>query len=931
MLLNGHESGHGYQEAVLHVESCPNCQQRLEQLAAEATVWQEATSILSTTGGFAQGLPETNQKIPFQTPSTWSESMASRLLDPAHHPEMLGRIGRYDVERLIGSGGMGLVFKAFDTDLNRHVAVKLLAPYLSGIGTARKRFAREARAAAAVVDEHVVAIHNVESSDNANGASFLVMKYVAGGSLQQRIDQKGPLEVCEILRIGMQIAKGLAAAHAQGLIHRDVKPSNILLEEGVDRALLTDFGLAQTENDACLTRTGFQPGTPHYMSPEQVRGESIDARSDLFGMGCVLYAMCTGYPPFRAESSYSVMRRITDDQVRPVREINAKIPVWLEQIITKLLSKHREDRLDSAHNVAEILESCLAHLQEPVSQPLPDQVSKLLPSTQWTIPWPRYVGWAIGAVAVALAGILIVLELNKGTLRIECDTDDIPIRVIQGEKTVKELTVTKSGESVRIAAGQYKIELDGKFSDIEVDDDSVSLTRGDVRVVQIKKIEKESEVANPDQSSDANDQAGDNSPIKFAKRPPVLVPFGLNDLMDQDADRLSPAEQELAQIRKEHQQVSQAYSDALQSVADDTELNRIYTEMDPRVLMPQKYIAFEAKYRGTPSGLKALSIASNLAISGGDARTASGREEAIGRIIDHYLQVEGFAPGEFMFVIEGLSGGFPSSRTDELLEKIITKSPNLLTRCAAMVQRIRMDKMFLDAEPELNSIRQQIQDRIAAGPKDSGEIKQYQRLLTRLESTDFESLRKRVNRSLTRLSDYGDTPVQFYGTASNAASAISKSLNVVFGKPAPELEATDLDGKPFKLSDLKGKMVVLIFSQDKKFGELYAPIRQLVALYQSAPVRVVGVMGNNTGQELRAAREKNEITWRAIPESVNGPLFQSWGLEGYPYAFLIGADGILHGKIHLPYYGDGGRDTKEIRDKLDELLKNWYANKKGAK
>ena len=126
------------------------------------------------------------------------------------------------------------------------------------------------------------------------------MQYVAGGSLQEKLDRDGPLKVAEVLRIGLQIAKGLAAAHVQGLIHRDVKPSNVLLDEGVERALLTDFGLARAEDDACLTHSGVHPGTPHYMSPEQVRGEAIDGRSDLFSLGCVLYALCTGHSPFRA-------------------------------------------------------------------------------------------------------------------------------------------------------------------------------------------------------------------------------------------------------------------------------------------------------------------------------------------------------------------------------------------------------------------------------------------------------------------------------------------------------------------------------------------------------------------------------------------------------------------------------------------------------
>ncbi len=344
-----------------HVENCLGCQRQLKKLAADETEWSRTAKALSS------GLGDETQKrngvqadegIRFGLrPSAWAEAMAKSLLSPPSHPEMLGRVGRYDIERLIGNGGMGLVFKAHDTELNRPVAVKLLAPYLAESGSARKRFAREARAAAAVVDEHVVAIHNVESGDDPDQPPFLVMKYIAGGSLQERLDRGGPLSVCEILRIGMQTAKGLAAAHAQGLIHRDVKPSNVMLDEGVERALLTDFGLARAEDEACVTRSGFHPGTPHYMSPEQVRGESIDSRSDQFGLGCVLYALCTGHPPFRAETSYAVLRRITDDIARPIRELNPDIPDWLEGIVMKLLSKSRDDRFDSAEQVAELLEN----------------------------------------------------------------------------------------------------------------------------------------------------------------------------------------------------------------------------------------------------------------------------------------------------------------------------------------------------------------------------------------------------------------------------------------------------------------------------------------------------------------------------------------------------------------------------------------------
>ena len=266
----------------------------------------------------------------------WSDSMVRQILAPPSHPEMLGRLGRYEVERLIGVGGMGVVFKAFDTELNRPVAIKVLAPHLTGNGAARQRFAREARAAAAVVHEHAVAIHNVESD---GVAPFLVMQFVAGESLQQPLDREGPLDICEILRIDLQTASGLAAAHAQGLVHRDVKPSNILLEQGIERALPTDFGLARANDDASLTHTGYHPGTPQYMSPEQARGETIDARSDLSSLGSVLYTMCTGRTPFRAETNYGILRRITDNEPRAIQETNPAVPEWLVALVARLHAK----------------------------------------------------------------------------------------------------------------------------------------------------------------------------------------------------------------------------------------------------------------------------------------------------------------------------------------------------------------------------------------------------------------------------------------------------------------------------------------------------------------------------------------------------------------------------------------------------------------
>ncbi|MEP4685681.1 MAG: serine/threonine-protein kinase, partial [Rhodopirellula bahusiensis] len=237
-------------------------------------------------------------------------------------------------------------------------------------GTARKRFLREAQATAAIVHPNVMPILSVSESATL---PYLVMPYVACRTLQQRIDTEGPLPITDVLRIGIQVAAALAAAHRQGLVHRDVKPANILIEPAVDRTMLTDFGLARAADDVTVTRSGVIAGTPQYMSPEQARGESVDARSDLFALGCVLYAMATGRPPFRSETSYGILRRITDHPHRPMRESQASVPVWMDHLVDQLLRKDARNRISSAEETQRLLEACLAHVQQP-SIPLPSEV-----------------------------------------------------------------------------------------------------------------------------------------------------------------------------------------------------------------------------------------------------------------------------------------------------------------------------------------------------------------------------------------------------------------------------------------------------------------------------------------------------------------------------------------------------------------------------
>src|SRR5262245_26329779 len=293
------------------------------------------------------------------------------FLTPPRDPGHLGRLGHYEIHSVIGRGGMGIVLKGFDERLDRVVAVKLLAPQYAANAAARKRFLREAKAMAAVVHDHVVTVHAVESEP----IPHIVMQLVQGVSLEERLDKTGPLEVKEILRIGMQAACGLAAAHAQGLIHRDIKPANILLENGVERVKITDFGLARTQDEMRATQVGTIVGTPVFMSPEQADGKPVDSRSDLFSLGSVLYALCTGPAPFRPTPLGAVIKRVIEDTPRPIREINPDIPDWLEAVIAKLHAKKPDDRFQTAKEVAALLEHRLAHVQQaglsPEAAPAP--------------------------------------------------------------------------------------------------------------------------------------------------------------------------------------------------------------------------------------------------------------------------------------------------------------------------------------------------------------------------------------------------------------------------------------------------------------------------------------------------------------------------------------------------------------------------------
>ncbi|HEY7329376.1 MAG TPA: protein kinase [Gemmataceae bacterium] len=369
-------------ELLRHLETCPACQQQLQRLTADGKSSDALARYLkSGSAGSSQTLREAISKLrdlttfalPTQDEIAASEQKVFDLLDPPTKPDQLGIFANYEILEELGRGGRGIVFKALDPALNRIVAIKVIAPQFAAFESARQRFVREARAAAAVCHEHVVTIYAVAE---AKGLPYLVMQFIAGVSLQQYLEKRSPLPLEEILRIGIQTAQGLAAAHAQGLVHRDIKPANILLESGVGRVKITDFGLARNANDPSITQVGDIVGTPQYMAPEQARGEAVDFRTDLFSLGSVLYFMCTGQVPFQGHSSLSVLLKVCEEMPPPINEINPSVPKWLVEIVGRLQAKEPANRFQSATEVTRVLAEKLALLRKTRSRPRPPVESK---------------------------------------------------------------------------------------------------------------------------------------------------------------------------------------------------------------------------------------------------------------------------------------------------------------------------------------------------------------------------------------------------------------------------------------------------------------------------------------------------------------------------------------------------------------------------
>ena len=350
--------------------TCPDCGQAVVIPANEGVRRRRGTS-----GSRAEAVPETTRITPkpiampgtetcpevppplHEQPTRIEEHVPQRddlgFLAPAQGADEIGRLGPYRILGVVGAGGMGIVFRAHDPHLERIVALKVMLPGLAASATARQRFLREARAAAAIQHDRVVAVYQVGED---RGVPYLAMPFLRGESLDTRLQRETRLEVREALRITAQAAEGLAAIHDLGLIHRDIKPGNLFLEGDGARVKILDFGLARaTGAETQLTQEGSIVGSPAFMAPEQASRTPLDGRADLFSLGCVLYLMLTGALPFVGDDVLTTLLAVTTREPTPPRDLVPTLSPAVEALVLRMLSKKAADRPASARAVLELV------------------------------------------------------------------------------------------------------------------------------------------------------------------------------------------------------------------------------------------------------------------------------------------------------------------------------------------------------------------------------------------------------------------------------------------------------------------------------------------------------------------------------------------------------------------------------------------------
>lgn len=334
-----------------HVSECSRCSRTLKRIGGEFSSYgpraaRDPWELTQSSVGGTHVVPSHSNHQ--------SLSSALTFLLPAQEPDEIGRLAHYRVLKLLGSGGMGVVLHAEDIHLNRPVALKVIKTDYSRDPETRKRFMREARAMAHVKCDHVVTVYQVGEDNNT---CFIAMEMLEGEPLDSLMDRVERPALTEALRIAREVARALASAHSRGVIHRDIKPANIWIEES-GRIKLLDFGLARPEStDIKLTGTGIVMGTPAYMAPEQARADATDERADLFSLGCLLYRLSCGEPPFYGANAMALMVALIESSPEPPSRINPEIPPILDDLVLQLLAKSPDGRPKSAAEVIARIEA----------------------------------------------------------------------------------------------------------------------------------------------------------------------------------------------------------------------------------------------------------------------------------------------------------------------------------------------------------------------------------------------------------------------------------------------------------------------------------------------------------------------------------------------------------------------------------------------
>ncbi len=422
--LEGHLSRDELEAVAAHLEGCSAC---LAVVRALPNGLADLLRRMPEPGGSSQEMPTLVERIlqlarPGEPPDSLPPEATtptpitperkadapSPFLEPPQQPGEIGRLGRYRILSQIGRGGMGVVFQAEDPRLQRQMALKIMRPELAARPLARERFLREARAMAALEHESIVPVFEAdEATVGSQTVPYLVMPLLKGETLAQRLHRPEAIPMPDIVRIGREIADGLATAHAAGLIHRDIKPGNVFLT-GNGRVKILDFGLVRAvAEDSNLTVSGQVHGTPAYMAPEQAEGRPVDGRADLFSLGCVLYHLATGAAPFSGPSTLAILRQLAVHEPLPARTINPEVPSELSALIEELLRKDPTRRPLSAQEVAERLARVEAGFSIPLS---PEPTTVTLPR-----PRSRFALWAGGVAGLVAALVVIVVVAHPRT------------------------------------------------------------------------------------------------------------------------------------------------------------------------------------------------------------------------------------------------------------------------------------------------------------------------------------------------------------------------------------------------------------------------------------------------------------------------------------------------------------------------------------